>query len=105
VYIWMMGDTVCPRDCALGDIADEATRGEGVDGGGGDEGEVEEGDQERVTSVDRHSGWVNEWKGVRSTNIDGIFLTMLIPSEAGTARSAGRAAEKTNEVPLMRCGR
>lgn len=25
-------------------------------------------------------------------------------SEAATARRAGRAAEKTNEVPLIRCG-
>ncbi len=34
--------------------------------------------------------------------IDGVFRRMLMPSEAETARSAGTAAEKTKEVPLMR---
>ena len=34
--------------------------------------------------------------------IDGMFRRMLMPSEAETARCAGTAAEKTNEVPLMR---
>ena len=33
--------------------------------------------------------------------IEGVFRRMLIPSEAETARSAGTAAEKTNEVLLM----
>ncbi len=43
-----------------------ATRDNGVDGGGGDEGEVEEGEQEKVTSVDRHRG-INEWKDRSAT--------------------------------------
>ena len=30
--------------------------------------------------------------------IDGVFRRMLMPSEAKTARSAGTAAEKTNDV-------
>ena len=34
--------------------------------------------------------------------IDGVFRRMLMPSEVETARSAGTAAEKTNEVPLTR---
>ena len=34
--------------------------------------------------------------------IDGVFRRILMPSEAETARSAGTAGEKTNEVPLMR---
>ena len=33
--------------------------------------------------------------------IDGVFRRMLMPSEAETARRAGTAAEKTNEVPLI----
>jgi hypothetical protein len=38
----------------------------------------------------------------RVLRIDGVFRRMLIPSEAETAKRAGTAAEKTNEVPLMR---
>ena len=34
--------------------------------------------------------------------IDAVFRMMLMPSEAEAARSAGTAAEKTNDVPLIR---
>ena len=34
--------------------------------------------------------------------INGVFHRMFMPSEAETARSAGAAAEKTNDVPLTR---
>ena len=33
--------------------------------------------------------------------IEGVFRRMLTPSEAEIVRSAGTAAEKTNESPLM----
>ena len=35
--------------------------------------------------------------------MDGVLRRMLIPSEALTARRAGREAEKTKEGPLIRC--
>lgn len=35
--------------------------------------------------------------------IEGVLRKMLIPSDALTASSGGEAAEKTNEVPLIRC--
>lgn len=38
----------------------------------------------------------------RSARIEGVLVRMLIPSEAVVASMAGMAAEKTNEVPLMR---
>ena len=38
----------------------------------------------------------------RALNMDGVFQRMLIPSEAETARRARTAAEKRNEVQLMR---
>ena len=34
--------------------------------------------------------------------IDDVFRRILTPYEAETVRSAGTAAEKTNEVPFMR---
>ncbi len=34
--------------------------------------------------------------------INGVFRRMFMPSEAETARSAGTAAEKMKEAPLMR---
>ena len=34
--------------------------------------------------------------------MDGVLRRMLMPSEALTARRAGREAEKTNEGPLIR---
>ena len=37
--------------------------------------------------------------------MDGVFRRMLIPSEALTARRAGREAEKTKEGPLIRCNK
>jgi hypothetical protein len=37
----------------------------------------------------------------RVLRIDGVFRRMLMPSEAETAKRAGTAVEKTNEVPLM----
>lgn len=40
----------------------------------------------------------------RVSRMDGVLRRMLIPSEALTARRAGREAEKTKEGPLMRCG-
>ena len=38
----------------------------------------------------------------RALSLHGVFRRMLMPSEAETASRAGTAAEKTNEVPLMR---
>lgn len=35
--------------------------------------------------------------------MDGVLRRMLMPSLALTARRAGKAAENTNEVPLIRC--
>lgn len=37
--------------------------------------------------------------------MDGVLRRMLIPSEALTARRAGREAEKTKEGPLIRCNK
>ena len=37
--------------------------------------------------------------------MDGVLRRMLVPSEALTARRAGREAEKTKEGPLMRCNK
>jgi hypothetical protein len=42
---------------------------------------------------------VFSWRAARA---DGVEVRIEMDSEAATARSAGRAAEKTNEVPLMR---
>ena len=41
----------------------------------------------------------------RVSNMDGVLRRMLMPSEALTARRAGREAEKTKEGPLIRCRR
>ena len=37
----------------------------------------------------------------RVLRIDGVFRRTLMPEEAETARRAGTAAEKTNEVPAV----
>jgi hypothetical protein len=50
----------------------------------------------RVLRIRRAFSW-------RAARAEGVEVKMEIASEAATARSAGRAAEKTNEVPLMRC--
>ena len=59
---------------------------------------------ERIMSELRRSRTVRIMRTFSSSvlRIEGVFRRMLMPSEAETARSAGTAAEKTKEVPLMR---
>ena len=40
----------------------------------------------------------------RVVKIEGVLRRMLMPSEAATLSSGGIAAEKTNDVPLIRYG-